>query len=177
MQDSISLRVESLLTPLKFQVCKTINHAICARSVILFFFFPVGLLYHVQVVTSKNTSPKIHVKPDYSFSWSKQQVKMNPCCSRSYLLALEFFSLDLQPSCCNTVFRREAHSSSHLFHTISPDEMASSLPGRKEFNSGARSQTSTIWPEGRENKSKGWTTSFCSSKSYIGSAVLSNQVF
>lgn len=72
-----------------------------------FFFFAVVLLYHVQVVTSKNISPKIYVKSDYSFSWSKQQVEMNPCCSSSYLLALEFFSLDRQPSCCNAVFGRK----------------------------------------------------------------------
>lgn len=69
MQDSLSFKVETLFTPLKFKACKTTALSIMPSVLkILFFFFATGLLYHVQVVTSKNVSQKIYVKPDYSFS-------------------------------------------------------------------------------------------------------------
>lgn len=71
MQDSVSLRVESLLTPLKFKVCKTTAPSIMPSVLEMPFFslfFATGLLYHVQVVMPKNISEKLYVKSDYSFS-------------------------------------------------------------------------------------------------------------
>lgn len=68
MQDIISLRVESPLTPLKFKVCKTTALSIMPSVLeMLFFFFATGLLHCVQVVISKKISWKTYVKLDYSF--------------------------------------------------------------------------------------------------------------
>lgn len=69
MQDIISLRVESPLTPLKFKVCKTTALSIMPSVLEMpfFFFFATGLLHCVQVVISKKISWKTYVKLDYSF--------------------------------------------------------------------------------------------------------------
>lgn len=71
MQDIISLREESPLTPLKFEVCKTTAlstmPSVLEIPFFFLFFFATGLLHCVQVVISKNISWKTYVKVDYSF--------------------------------------------------------------------------------------------------------------